>query len=195
MPFSRLKPLPAVLSVLAVLAGAAAVGYAVLARPLLDADRALTAGDADAALERYATAERRFGRFRLGRLVFAGDYADSIYNQLALLYRAGNYDAVLEKAGSAPAGAVPHFWSGLVLLARSIPETDPDTQLAGLSRAEEELRQALQASPDDWDTKFNFELAARLAAELRRQPKKRVDEPLRLLRPQPTPPRPARKAG
>jgi tetratricopeptide (TPR) repeat protein len=195
MPFSRFTPIPALLLVLAFVAGCAAVGYAVWAKPLLDADRALAAGQRDAALEQYAAAEKRFGRFRLVQYVFAREHAASIYNQLAILYSAGNYEAVLEKAGMAPAASAPHFWSGLVLLSRAIPETDPDTQLAGLSRAEEELKQALQATPDDWDTKFNFELAARLAAELRRQPKKKIDEPLRLLRPQPTPPRPTRKAG
>ena len=132
MPFSRLKPLPAVLSVLAVLAGAAAVGYAVLARPLLDADRALTAGDADAALERYATAERRFGRFRLGRLVFAGDYADSIYNQLALFYRAGELRRGAREGGQR-AGRRRRRISGpgWFFSRDAIAETDPDSAACG----------------------------------------------------------------
>jgi hypothetical protein len=172
MPFRRLKPLPAFLVVLALVAGIAALASARWAKPLLDAER-----------------------FQLLQYVFAGEHAAAVYNQLALLYHGGNYDAVLEKAAAAPAGAAPHFWSGLVLLRRTLAEEDPSAQLVGFSRAEDELKQALQAAPDDWDTRYNYEIAARLAAELRRQPKRKIDEPLRLLRPQPVQGQPPRRVG
>lgn len=195
MPFSRLKPFPASLLVLALIAGLAALACARWAKPLLDADRARAAGQWQAALDGYAAAERRFGRFRLVQYVFAAEHAASVYNQLALLFHGGNYDAVLEKAAAAPAAAAPHFWSGLVLLKRALAEENPSAQLVGFSRAEDELKQALQAAPGDWDTKYNYEIAARLAAELRRQPKRKIDEPLRLLRPQPIQGQPPRKVG
>jgi hypothetical protein len=192
---SRVKPLPAFVFVLALLAGCAAVTYARWAKPLVDADRALVAGERRAALDGYAAVERRIGRFRILQHLFAADYSRSVYNQLALLYHAGDYDAVFEKAATAPPGAAPHFWSGTVLLTRALSEKNPGARFAALSRAEDELKRALQASPDDWDTKFNYEIAARLAATMRREPKKQGDEPLRLLRPQPSRAQPTRRVG
>lgn len=195
MPFWRLKPLPGFFVVLALVAGSAAVAYARWAKPLVDADRARAAGQWQAALDSYAAAERRFARFRLVQYVFAREHAASVYNQLALLYHAADYDAVLEKAAAAPDAAAPHFWSGVVLLKRALAEENASAQLVGVSRAEEELKQALQASPGDWDTKYNYEIAARIAAEMRRNPKRKVDEPLRLLRPQPVQGQPPRRVG
>jgi tetratricopeptide (TPR) repeat protein len=195
MPFSRVPPVATFVLVLAFVAGCASLSYARWARPMFDADRALAAGDAHAALAAYSVAEKRFGRFLIMRQVFASQYNRAVYNQLALLYQAGNYDAVLEKAASAPAGSSPHFWSGLALLTRAIAEDSTEARLVELSRAEEELKQALQAAPADWDTKFNYEIAARLAADLRREPKKKTDAPMQLLRPQPTQARPARRVG
>ena len=178
----------------AMLGGGTAVAYARWARPLVEADRAFRAGQTQAALDGYGAAERRFGRFAILRSLFADEYASAVYNQLALLYHAGKYDDVLEKASSAPPAAAPHFWSGLVLLNRAMADKTPESRLLGLSRAEDELKQALQAAPDDWDTRFNYEIAARLAAHLR-QPPKQGDDPLRLLRPQPKTPQPSRRVG
>jgi len=195
MSLARLRPVPAFAFVLTLIAGCAAVAYARWAGPLLDAERALATGQPRVALANYAAAEARFGRFELTRYVFAAEYASAVHNQLALLYQAGNYNAVVEKAASAPAGAAPHFWSGLALLTRAIAEKNPEARLVELSRAEDELEQALQASPDDWDTKFNYEIAARLAADLRRHPKTKTDAPMQLLRPQPTQAQPTRRVG
>jgi hypothetical protein len=194
MARSRLQPLPAFLLALALLGGALAVAYARWTRPMADADRAFRAGQNAAALAGYAAAESRFGRFALTRSLFAAEYANAVYNQLALLYHESKYDAVLEKASNAPSAAAPHLWAGLVLLRQALAERNAEARLLSLSRAEDELKQALQAAPDDWDTKFNYEIAARLAAHLR-QPPKKGDDPLRLLRPQPKTPQPARRVG
>jgi tetratricopeptide (TPR) repeat protein len=191
---ARIRPLPAVLLTLALLAGGSAVAYARWARPLVEADQALAAGETRTAIEHYAVAERRFSRFAILRSFFPGEYATAVYNQLALLYREGEYDAVLEKASTAPPGASPHLWTGLVLLTRALSDKNPESRLLGLSRAEDELKQALQAAPDDWDARFNYEVAARLAAHLR-QPPRKGDDSLQLLRPQPRTPQPARKVG
>jgi tetratricopeptide (TPR) repeat protein len=191
---ARIHPLPAVLLTLALLAGGSAVAYARWARPLVEADEALAAGETRTAIEHYAVAERRFSRFAVLRSLFPGEYATAVYNQLALLYREGEYDAVLEKASTAPPGASPHLWTGLVLLTRALADKNPESRLLGLSRAEDELKQALQAAPDDWDARFNYEIAARLAAHLR-QPPRKGDDSLQLLRPQPRTPQPARKVG
>lgn len=195
MPFTRLRPAVTGVVLVALIAGGGAVAYAWWTRPLLEADRALAAGDERAALDRYARAEARLTRFRLIRFVLARDYARAAHNQLALLYQTGEYGAVLEKAQSAPPGAAPRFWAGAALLARAAAEPSPDARLGWLNRAEEELRQALAAAPDDWDTKHNYEVAARLAAELRTDPKKKPGAPIQLLRPQPRQAQPGRRAG
>jgi len=85
----------------------------------------------------------------------------------------------------APGGAMPHFWSGCAFFAKALAEEKPEARLGWMSRAEEELRRALEAAPDDWDTKYDFELVTRLAAELRKQPKTPPSQLMRLLRPQP----------
>jgi hypothetical protein len=147
------------------------------------------------ALALFATAEARFRRFGLAQQVFSREHARAVYNQLALLFQAGEYDAVLEKAATAPLGAAPRFWSGSALFARAMAKSKPEERLVWLTRAEDEFRQALAAKPDDWDTKYNYELAARLAAELRKEPKKKPDSLMQLLRPQPQQGRPARRVG
>ena len=59
-------------------------------------------------------------------------------------------------------------------------------RLGWLTRAEEELRKAVEDAPDDWDTKYDFELTTRVSAELRKQPNTPPKQLMQLLRP-PTP--------
>ena len=195
MLLPRLRSILLLACVSALLAGGSALGFARWTRPFLEGDRALAAGDRETALARYAAAELRLRRLPLGRVLFADAYARTIYNQLALLYRAGKFDAVIDKAASAPSVARPHFWAGSALFERALIQQTPDTRLAALSRAQDELRLALAASPDDWNTKYNYELAARLANDLRREPGKPPATLMHLLRPQPAPRRPVRKVG
>jgi hypothetical protein len=193
--FFRLHPVAVVGSITALVVGLAALGYGAWTRPLVDAEQAMAERQTPIALESYATAERRIGRFEATRRLFATEYAAAVFNQLALLYRAGAYDAVVAAAASAPPDAAPKFWSGTALLARAISEQEPQSRLVWLSRAEEDLEQALRAAPDDWDTRFNYEVAARLLAGLQRQPQKKTDTRMQLLRPQPQPRQPPRRVG
>lgn len=195
MSFPRFRPLTSGALVLMLLAGCGALGYARWTAPLFEADRALEAGRRDDALAGYRAAEGRLGRFQLSRFLFARQYAAAVHNQLALLYQAGDYDAVIEKAAGSPSAAAPHFWSGLALMRLGMAEGRADAQLAWFTRAEEELQQALQAAPDNWDAKVNYEIAARVLAEMRRQPKRRIENPMQLLRPQPAQSTPQRKVG
>jgi tetratricopeptide (TPR) repeat protein len=181
--------------VLVLLAGVGAVAYGRWARPFVEAADAVTAGQPDTALAAYAAAESRFLRVPLTRRLFVREYASAVYNQLALLYQAGRYDAVLEKAGTAPADAAPQYWAGMALFAIGMQEEIAETRLAWLARAEDAFKQALEATPDDWDTKYNYEVAARLAAALRKQPKLQPDTLMRLLRPEPKAAPPVRKVG
>lgn len=164
-------------------------------QPVAEGDRAWARGDEAGALIFYAAGEARLNRVGFAKVLLAGPLGDAGFNQLALLYRANAHERLLEKALTAPAAAAPRFWAGTALLQKAIAEKDPDAQLAGLERASQELALALRAHPDDWDTKFNYEMAARLLARLRQEPEKRPGPLLQLLRPQASDPRPKRRVG
>jgi tetratricopeptide (TPR) repeat protein len=176
--------------------GIAALVYGRWTRPIADGDAAISAGQFDRALGNYAVARARFERFAPLRQVFASDYDRLAANELLALYRLGRYDDVMAKAERAPEGAQPHFWAGCAAFAKANAEQKSDARLGWLNRAEEELRRAIEAAPDDWDTKYDYELAARLAAELRKQPKNPPRQLMQLLRPEARPgAKPARRVG
>jgi tetratricopeptide (TPR) repeat protein len=185
MTLPRLSSAAAVVLGLALLAGAALLAYAGWTKPLVEAAEAAHAGDADRALAAYAAAEARFDQWPVAKTLLKADYRRTMGDQLALLYRAGDYDRAIEKAALAPPDAGANFWAGCALFAKAGDEPAAEARLALLSRAEEEFRDALRLAPDDWDTKYNYELTSRLAAELRKQPKTPPKTLMQLLRPQP----------
>jgi tetratricopeptide (TPR) repeat protein len=176
--------------VLLLAAGVALAGYARWTAPIATADAALVDGRLDQALAEYAIAEARFDALPALRQLAGGEYARVVGNHLLALYRLKRYDEVIDLAQKAPAAAAPSFWSGSAFFQKAIVEEQPDARLGWLGRAEEEFRKAIEAAPDDWDTKFDFELTTRLAAELRKQPKTPPKEMMQLLRP----PQPGTKA-
>jgi len=165
--------------------GAVAVACARWTRPVAEGDEALAAGDWERALMSYAIAEARYDRLPVLRQLLARDYTRAVAAQLWIYYRLQRYDELIDTAARAPEAAEPHFWSGLAFFAKSRGEGKPDAQFGWLTRAEEELRRAVEAAPADWDTKYDFELVARLAAALRKQPKTPPNQLMQLLRPQP----------
>jgi tetratricopeptide (TPR) repeat protein len=173
--------------VLMLLAGCSAIAYARWMRPVADGDAALAAGRYEPALASYADAEARFDRFAAAKELFAGDYGHVMANQLWVLHRLQRYDETIDQAQRAPESALPHFWSGCAFFEKARLEQKPDPRLGWLTRAEEEFRRAVEAAPDDWDTKYDFELVTKLAAELRKQPKTPPNQLMQLLRPQPKP--------
>ena len=62
-------------------------------------------------------------------------------------------------------------------------------------RQQDEFHKAVDAAPLDWDTKFNFELTTRLAAELRKQPNAPPKQLMQLLRPPTAAQKNPRKVG
>ena len=182
---TAVKSLGAALLIALLLAGVAAVAYARWTRAIADADQSMADGHWDRALGAYAAAEAGFDRVPAVRQLFDTEYTRVVGNQLWLLYRMEQYDDLIEKAERAPEQAAPHFWSGVAFFAKARGEEKPEAQIGWLTRAEEELRRAVEAEPGDWDTKFDFELVTRLAAELRKQPKTPPNQLMQLLRPQP----------
>jgi tetratricopeptide (TPR) repeat protein len=190
------RALLAVAMVLLLVAGIAALVYARWSRPVADGDGALAAGRYDEALARYAEAERRFDRSAALKAVLAADYDHVMANELWVLYRLQRYDDTIDKAQRASERALPHFWAGCAFFEKARAEQKPDPRLGWLTRAEEEYRRAVEASPDDWDTKYDFELVTKLAAELRKQPKTPPNQLMQLLRPQPKPgAKPTKRVG
>jgi tetratricopeptide (TPR) repeat protein len=193
---TALRSLGAAVMAVSLLAGAAALSYARLTRPVADADAALADGRFDQALVSYAEAEARFNRYAPVRQIFASDYSHVMANQLWLLYRLARYDELIDKAQAAPDAAMPHFWSGCAFFEKGRAEEKADARLAWFSRAEDEMRHAIEATPADWDTKYDFELVTRLAAALRKQPQTPPRQLMQLLRPQPKPgAKPVKRVG
>ena len=192
----NLRPVGGVVMAIGLLAGIAAVAYGRWTRPIHDGDEALASGRYDQALAAYGDAERRFDRYPAAKELFAREYEHVVANELWLLHQLQRYDAAIEKAQAAPDAARPHFWSGSALFEKARAEEKPEPRLGWLTRAEEEFRRALESAPDDWDTKYDFELATKLASELRKQPQTPPNQLMQLLRPQPKPgAKPVKRVG
>jgi len=168
---------------LALLAGLVLLVYARWTAPLLEAAEAAEVGDSTRALDAYQTATARFSDVPLAQQVLPDHFARAAHNQLALLYHAGEYDAVIEAADTAPPDASPHFWIGCAMFAKGELEEKPEARLEWLNRAKDEFKLALTAAPDDWDTKYNYELTTRLVTALRTKPKQVPPALMQLLRP------------
>lgn len=183
-------------AVIALVGGLAALAYARWSGPAAAGDSALADGRYEEALARYAEAESRFERFGVLRQFFADDYSHVMANQLWVLYRLKRYDDTIDAAQRAPEGALPHFWAGAAFFEKARTEEKPEPRLAWLTRAEEEFRRAVEAAPDDWDTKYDFEVVTRLAGELRKRPETPPNQLMQLLRPQPKPgAKPVKRVG
>lgn len=176
--------------------GCAMITYARWTQPIADAEAAMAAGDVARALESYAVAEKRFDAMPVLKRLLSFEYDRIIANQLRLLFHTDRNEDTIEKAARAPEGANPHFWAGAACFEQGRAEADPSARLAWFGRAQQELIKALDAAPDDFDTKFDLELALRLTWELRRRPQTPPGELMHLLRPVPKPGSvPTKRAG
>ena len=179
----RVRSSIVLVSIAALLAGIALLGYARWSTPLLQAQTAADTGDSAAALAGYQVSATRFTDMPVAQQILPRDFSRAAHNQLALLYRAGDYDGVIEAAETAPPDAAPHFWVGCALFAKSEQADKAEARLEWISRAKDAFKQALAAAPNDWDTKYNYELSSRLTTALRTKPKQVPPALLQLLRP------------
>lgn len=190
-----MRALGSTLVVLLLAAGVVLIGYARWTGPIEAADAALAGGRDDAAVAAYQIAEARFDAVPAVKQLLPAEHARAVGNHLLALYRVKRYDEVIDVAQKAPAAAQPNFWSGCAFFQKALVEQAPEARLGWLSRAEEEFRKAIEAAPDDWDTKFDFELTTRLAAELRKQPNTPPKQMMQLLRPPTAGAKPPRRIG
>ena len=181
--------------VILLVAGLTLLGYARWTGPLRAADSALSSGNLEGAIEQYRIAEARFDALPAARQAVGAEHQRAVANHLWALYRLKRYDEVIDLAQKAPPESAPHFWSACAFFQKASVEQKPEARLGWLGRAEEEFRKAVESAPDDWDTKYNFELTSRLSAELRKQPNTPPKQLMLLLRP-PTPgSKPPRRIG
>ena len=181
--------------VLLLATGVGLIAYARWTTPLKDADAALAEGRFDEAVVASQIAEARFDALPAAKQIVPGEYNRAIANHLLALYRLKRYDEVIDVAQKAPAAASPNFWAACAFFQKAAVEAAPEARLGWLSRAEEEFRKAIEAAPEDWDTKFDFELTSRLAAVLRKQPNTPPKQLMQLLRPPTAGAKPPRRTG
>ena len=190
-----MKVLGSTIVVVLLASGLALLGYARWSGAIGAADRDLANGDLPSAIANYQIAEGRFEALPAAKQVVPREHARIVSNHLWALYRLQRYDEVIDLAQKAPPESAPHFWSACAFFQKASVEQKPEARLGWLGRAEEEFRRAVESAPDDWDTKYNFELTSRLSAELRKQPNTPPKQLMLLLRP-PTPgSKPARRIG
>jgi tetratricopeptide (TPR) repeat protein len=182
-------------AVLLLVSGAALLGYARWTGPLADADAALADGRLEEAVVASQLAEARFDALPAAKQIVPGEHARAVGNHLLALYRLKRYDEVIDVAQKAPPAASPNFWAACAFFQKATVEEAPEARLGWLSRAEEEFRKAIEASPEDWDTKYDFELTTRLASELRKQPNTPPKQLMQLLRPPTAGAKPPRRTG
>jgi tetratricopeptide (TPR) repeat protein len=194
---ARLKLIASCVMLLVFIAGCAALTYAWWTRPVVAADAALAGGQYENALSSYAMAEARFDRIPFTKQLFTAEYNRLISNQIWVLYHLGRYDETIEKAERAPEAAMPHFLAGCALFHENDNERKPDARQQWVNRAQEEFRHAVDAAPDDWDTKYNFELTTKLQKSLLSKPQTLSNQQMHLLRPQPFNPqnKPTKRVG
>lgn len=190
-----MKVLAYIVVVVLLLSGIGLLVYARWSQPIAEADAALAGGQIDAARALYETAEARFDKTPAVRQFLGAEYAHVVAGHLTTLYDLKRYDDTIDLADHAPVAASPHFWSGCAFFEKGAAEEKPDARLGWFSRAEEEFHKALEAAPDDWNTKYDFELTTRLADALRKQPKTPPKQLMQLLRPQNTSNKAVRKVG
>jgi tetratricopeptide (TPR) repeat protein len=169
--------------VLLLAAGLALIGYSRWTASVAEGDAALADGRLEQAIAAYTLAEARFDAVPAVRQLTVDEYARVLANHLTALYRLKRFDQVIDLSQRAPAAASPSFWAASAFFQKAMVEPQPDARLGWLGRAEDEFRKAIEAAPDDWDTKYNFELTTRLAAELRKDPKTPPKQMMQLLRP------------
>lgn len=190
-----MKAFESAVVVLLLVAGVGLMAYARWTAPLEDAEAALAEGRFEQAVVASQITEARFDALSAAKQIVPAEYTRAVGNHLLALYRLKRYDEVIDVAQKAPAAASPNFWAACAFFQKAAVEEAPDARLGWLSRAEEEFRKAIEAAPEDWDTKFNFELTTRLASELRKQPNTPPKQLMQLLRPPTAGAKPPRRTG
>ena len=147
------------------------LSYGSLLRDMDQAAEEYSRGEADAALKRYDSIDQRLRSIGALRAIPVKDRRNLILNQTRLLYALGRYDDAQERMDreSEIAGATGNNDGRFLLLKgeiafrkafknyRESTKKDPRLLEEALRAVEDNLRDSLRLSPNDWDAKYNFE--------------------------------------
>ena len=151
-------------------------------RPIAAAERALVSGDLDRAVQQYTVGRRRLEWIPYGQRLFPGLDELVRANQLSLQYALRQYDRILEEAGAKTVRGPASFWAGCALFDRALVEIDPEIRVKLMAEAHQSFRRALELAPDDWDSKFNYEVTGRFLNVLQDQPRLPTQDIIKILR-------------
>ena len=147
------------------------LSYGSLLRDMDQAAEEYSRGGADAALKRYDSIDQRLRSIGALRAIPVKDRRNLILNQTRLLFALGRYDDAQERMDREAeiAGATSNNDGRFLLLKgeiafrkafknyRESTKKDPRLLEEALRAAEDNLRDSLRLSPNDWDAKYNFE--------------------------------------
>lgn len=153
------------------------LGYGLWLLQLERGARAQAQGEFDRAIAFYTAAEWPFPPF-MARFL-PDHYSRAVFPKIAVLYNRGKTsDVVVElervtaRAPSLAERPEFAFWSGNVLLRRALEATESENIIKHLYAAGAHYRKALEAAPEDWDIKYNYELVQHVLAEQEREKEK-----------------------
>jgi tetratricopeptide (TPR) repeat protein len=174
----------AIIAVTLALCAYVGLQYGALLRSMTRAAAQYSQGDLEGALATYDGIESTLRAHGAIRFIPTSDRQTLLLNQARLLYALQRYDEAVERlaredeiSGAATDGRF-YLLRGNIGVKRALaeyrksPEERGGSRLAidqgqlaqamnqlgeGLAVAEDSLREALQLSPNDWDTKYNFE--------------------------------------
>jgi hypothetical protein len=165
-----------------VLAGVALIMAGGWFGPMVRAQRAMKDGRLQEALLDYRTAERRLAGSSIVRRLLPNVYDAAVSNELAIMYSLKQYDDVIDKAGATGSPAA-RFWAGCALFVKADIDVSDKNRLNWMAQAQQEFRGALEATPHDFDARFNYELTALLIASMKKDPTIERPKDLQLLVP------------
>jgi len=143
--------------------------YGSMLRAMQQAEQAYTEGDTEGALKQYESVEQRLRSVGAIRIIPAQDRRNLILNQARLLYALGRYDESIERmereneiSGVTTDGRFLLLRGEIAFRKavnnyRDAKKKDPRVLEEALRAAEDNLRDSLRMTPDNWDAKFNFE--------------------------------------
>ncbi len=173
------KVVAAVVLVLVVVIG---LGYGSLLRGMDRASAAYSRGDVETALQQYASIEQRLRSLGAIRLIPSEDRKNLLLNQARLLYALDRYDDAqdaMDRESEIDGGMNNDgrflLLKGEIAFRKAVkiytdsPAKDTKRLEESLRTAEDNLRDALRLSPNDWDTKYNFEYVSHVRSLLNPQ--------------------------
>jgi tetratricopeptide (TPR) repeat protein len=145
------------------------LSYGSLLRGMDQAAADYAQGDTDGALKKYESIESRIRSLGILRIIPTADRRNLILNEARLLYSQGKYDDAVERmereneiSGTINDGRFL-LLRGEIAFRKAVKnyrestKKDPRLLEEALHASEDNLRDALRMTPNDWDAKYNFE--------------------------------------